>query len=36
MEASERESVAFGKAPRIIIYMVCSQLRDVRDEKKVP
>ena len=34
MEASERASVASGKAPRRIIVGFCNLLRDVRDEKK--
>ena len=34
MEASEKASVAFGEAPRRIIFTFCNLLRDVRDEKR--
>ena len=34
MEASEKASVAFGKALRRIIFTFCNLLRDVRDGKK--
>ena len=34
MEASEKASVASGKAPRRIIFTFCNLLRDVRDEKE--
>ena len=36
MEASEKASVASGKAPRRIIFTFCNLLRDVRDEKRKP
>ena len=36
MEASEKESVASGTAPRRIIFTFCNLLRDVRDEKRKP
>ena len=35
MEASEKASVASGKAPRII-FTFCNLLRDVRGEKRKP
>ena len=35
MEASEKASVAFRKAPRRIIFTFCNLLRDVRDEKEI-
>ena len=34
MEASEKASVASGKAPRRIIFTFCNLLRDVRGKKK--
>ena len=34
MEASEKASVASGKAPRRVIFTFCDLLRDVRDEKR--
>ena len=34
MEASEKASVASGKAPRRIIFTFCNLLRGVRDEEK--
>ena len=36
MEASEKESVASGTAPRRIIFTFCNLLHDVRDEKRKP
>ena len=36
MGASDKASVASGKAPRRIIFTFCNLLGDVRDEKRKP
>ena len=36
MEASDKASVASGKALRRIIFTFCNLLRDVRDQKRKP
>ena len=36
MEASEKASVASGKALRRIMFTFCNLLRDVRDQKRKP